>query len=172
MPQVVQSFGGSSSVLGLMQQLQDAQHALRASESRCEVLQEENERLRGELSTRRRNKTQSILVNAALGVDEATPQTATTTASALTSSDASDAKAAMISQLQQQLTEVLRRNTKLEREMHSQHSALRHNYEAHVERLELELRRAKAMLHGSSPPPAASLRPQHQHPQPTRRDIL
>ena len=78
----------------------------------------------------------------------------------------SDGADVLLSELQRQLSEVLKRNAVLEGATHTNHSTLRHQYEAQIESLEIELRRGRSMMQKST------TTPQRAAPNSTRKDIL
>lgn len=184
-----------------MQQLQETRDALCRSEARREVVEDENKRLRAETQRLKQEVSSRpaavLLPEVVSGPDAMTPPCART-ADFVTASLQQElqSKDCLITELQRQLTETLRRNTLLEGEFQEHHKQLRHHFESHVDRLELELRRGKArqssapsaaLLQQSAAPasskvlysggqatgPAASfhasLSPMHGH---TRRDLL
>lgn len=171
----------TGSVLVLMQQLRDAQQSLRMSDARCEVLEDENRKLRLEVKKHQQQQQQKY--------QQQGSGQALHSAQALEEISRRDQ---LISELQTQLTETLRRNTFLEGEAHTQHTTMRNHYETHVDRLEMELRRARVisaqpMNNNSqqmtgystkgSPPSSAMMRTSssqggYQSTTPGRRDLL
>lgn len=140
----------NASVLQLMRQLEECQEALRRAESRCEVLLAENVKLRSlntvvaEVPAYAPVETDRIASSIAVS---ATHVNFGATIRSVHDKEL-EARDQLIAELQRQLTDTIRRNTSLEREMQSQHTSLRQKFETHVERLELELRKWKAQSRG------------------------
>lgn len=124
----------SGSSFALAAQLNDAQARLQAAERRVAQLEEENSRLRGVIAGQhpgdegQRKIREAKLAAQKPGVAEGSSAEA----------------AALVRELQLQLAEEGRRSTELERAVNERAAIQRRQYEAHIDALELELRRAKA----------------------------
>ena len=134
------------SLASLSLQLKECQDKLRECEARRDVLADENKRLIRE-NEALRNASQSVAGKELpernfSDVAERGPRAVPPTDE-------------LVSELQKQLTDLLRRNTQLERECVSQHSAMRRQYERHIESLELELRRIRALVGANAESPAS-----------------
>lgn len=176
----------SQNIVVLLQQLQEAKDLLSRSEARREVVEDENKRLRSDVQKwkQQAQEYQQQLASTAAAATPSSPVAVAQLVPEVVSGpqdigpsisaqqrNASNnmvmsslrqelqSKDALISELQKGLTEAVQRNTKLEGEFQDQHKKLRHQFESHVDRLELEIRRGKARQ--SSTPTAAFL---HQPP--------
>jgi chromosome segregation ATPase len=130
----------AGNLLTALQQLRDAQERATTAEARVSVLEEENRSVREALQDLEQQVRRNPLSTRNFEVLEAECQ-------ALRSDR--DANDKLLAELQRQLRDLIRRNSVLETESHTRHSALRHQYESHIDSLELELRRAR-MLSASS----------------------
>ena len=125
----------SGNLLSALQQLREAQDRTVAAEARAAVLEDENKLLRLALNELEQQQKRHPLSARNFEVLEAE------CAALRGDRDANDK---LVSELQRQLADMTRRNTMLETESQTRHSALRHQYESHIDSLELELRRARA----------------------------
>jgi hypothetical protein len=165
----------SQNIVVLLQQLQEAKDALSRSEARREVVEDENKRLRSDVLKWKQQAQENLQCAATAAPSPAVAQLVPEVISgppdgpSVAQRNASNmmmaslrqelqSKDVLISELQKGLTGAMQRNTKLEGEFQDQHKKLRHQFEAHVDRLELEIRRGKARQ--SSTPSAAFLHQQ------------
>jgi hypothetical protein len=130
----------AGNLLTALQQLRDAQERTTAAEARSAVLEEENRVLRQALGDLEQQQRRNPLSTRNFEILEAECQ-------ALRSDR--DVNDKLVSELQRQLADLMRRNTLLETESQTRHSALRHQYESHIDSLELELRRARILSNTS-----------------------
>lgn len=145
-------------VIALMGQLKQCQQALRETEARCEVLEDENRSLRRSLASQSKP---SMLET----VGSHSPAVGSSSSSSSPLVDSS-----LVESLQRQLADLVRRNTQLEREAHDRERKERRRFQEHVERLELELRRVRTQQQGggssSFPTPSQTI------PVQSRRNLL
>lgn len=107
----------TTNVLALMQELRDTREKLRIAENQVSALRDENQRLR---------------------------QSSGIAAQSITPSEEPSGSDQLLTEMKLQLSTTLKRNAILEQEFHDSHTALRKQFEGHIDRLELELRRVKA----------------------------
>jgi chromosome segregation ATPase len=143
----------AGNLLTALQQLRDAQERATSAEARASVLEEENRAMRQALNDLEQQQRHNPLSARNFEVLES---------ECLALRSDRDASDKLVSELQRQLREMIRRNTMLETESQTRHSALRHQYESHIDSLELELRRVRMLCNSSvansSGPQARSVR--------------
>lgn len=122
-------------VIALMGQLKQCQQALRETEARCEVLEDENRSLRRSLASQSKPSMLETVGSHSPAVGSS-------------SSSSPLVDSSLIESLQRQLADLVRRNTQLEREAHDRERKERRRFQEHVERLELELRRVRTQQQG------------------------
>jgi hypothetical protein len=122
--------------LGAAPQLRDAQDRLRAASVTIARLEDENARLREALAMSRQQGPAAVDVDAQRGLRREVVRGADGEPSADT--------AALMRELKVQLVEATKRSADLERMLNERTAIQRRQYEAHIDALELELRRAKA----------------------------
>lgn len=185
----------ASSMLSVVAQLRDTQEKLRTTETRCQILEDENRKLRQLLSGLAGMPPDQV--RKAISEFDVGLSSAGSTALALGATDGSasgtaqstsaigvpadvaslrsqlaesramqvreiDQHDALIKELRGQLQDLTRRNAQLELTLHDNATAMRRQYETHIEQLELELRRSRggaSMLVNGQPAGATNQQP-------------
>ena len=136
----------SGNAVNLLNQLRDAQEKLRVSEARIKVLEEENRKLRAQVSSSTNGAALQRKIDAL-----AAEQDALTVGDGYSRNlriDELEAHDKVLREMKQQLVDLTRRNAVLERDQAEHTSVMRRQYETHIDSLELDLRRARAVAGG------------------------